>query len=367
MYLTLFDIAPRMLRLLPPEAAHELTLQLLEKGIYLSQKQPEDPKLAQTIFGMRFPNPLGMAAGFDKDGRVPNQVLDLGFGFTEVGTVTPHPQDGNPKPRLFRLTQDEAILNRMGFNNAGFTALKDRLDNLERKGVVGINIGANKNSQNPNEDYIEGLQFFSNLADYFTINISSPNTPGLRDLQTPERLHELLSWFMQTRSAMMSGGHPWRPIFVKLAPDLLDHELPVIVDCLVENAVDGIIISNTTISRDGVQEGGLAGQAGGISGAPLFEIATHMLAKVYCLTKGRIPLIGVGGIDSGEAAVAKLEAGASLLQIYTGLVYKGPGLVRKIKRYLIDYMEENGLNTISEITGSNAELWVKDPQEAMEQ
>ncbi len=367
MLLTLFDLSLPLLRLLPPEFSHELTIQALEKGIYPKQKEEDSPLLKQEFFGLTFPNPIGMAAGFDKNGTVPNQLLKMGFGFVEAGTVTPEPQPGNPKPRLFRLPEEQAVMNRMGFNNKGFDELEEEFRFMERSGVIGINIGANKTSTNPQEDYIKGLQQLNHCADYFTINISSPNTPGLRDLQSPKKLYELLSGIMATRGAMMSAGQPWRPILVKLAPDIVEADLPVIIDCLMENAVDGIIISNTTISRDGLRESALAGQAGGISGRPLFELSTQMLARVHLLTKGEIPLIGVGGIESEITALAKLEAGASLLQLYTGMIYQGPGLIHRIKDFLTDYMQDNDLTSISEITGENAELWAKDPQEAMEE
>ncbi len=363
MLLNLFNLLTPLMRILPPETAHEVTLRTLEYGIYPKQSHEDDIRFNQNIFGYSFPNPIGIAAGFDKNGRVPHHLLNLGFGFVEVGTLTPKPQNGNPKPRLFRLYSDQAILNRMGFNNQGFSKFTQNYSTHHKNGIVGINIGANKNSQNPNEDYVSGIQNLNQLADYFTINISSPNTPGLRDLQNPEKLNQLLSWLMATRGALMSGGHPWRPILVKLSPDIFDDELPQIIDCLLINAVDGIIISNTTTSRDGLHESGLAGESGGLSGKPLFQNSTHVLAKVYRQTKGAIPLIGVGGIDSGETALAKIQAGASLIQLYTGLVYKGPGLISKIKKHLINHMEVNNLQSISQITGSQADAWAENPDE----
>ena len=361
----LTDLLQPLLRLCPPEAAHELSIRCLEYGLYPKQTHWDDDRLEQTLFGLRFINPVGLAAGYDKDGRVPNQLLGMGFGFVEVGTVTPKPQSGNPQPRLFRIPNDQAVINRMGFNNAGFDALVQREQSREHKGIIGINIGANRNSLRPDEDYIAGIETLNKYADYFTINISSPNTPGLRDLQNPKQLHELLSWLTSTRSAMMSGGHSWRPILVKLSPDILPDELADIISCLKVNAVDGIIISNTTTSRDGMEESAVAGNPGGLSGRPLFMSSTHMLAKIYQLTNGKIPIVGVGGIESPETAIAKLEAGASLIQLYTGLIYNGPGLIQKIKYALLEYMEQNGFSSINQITGRQADLWAQAPEDAI--
>lgn len=347
------------LRLLDPEKAHNVTIWALEHGFYKKQKEQENPILQQDLWGMRFDNPVGMAAGFDKDGRVADALLDMGFGFVEVGTVTPKPQEGNEKPRLFRIPEERAVINRMGFNNKGQTAIKKRLENRKQGGIIGVNIGANKLTAEPIEDYVEGLKVLYPLADYFTINISSPNTPGLRGLQAPEKLHALLSLVIATRGAMMESGYSWKPLLVKLAPDIEADDLPAVVECLQVNCVDGIIISNTTVSRDGLADTAIAGQAGGLSGAPLFYKSTHILAKVYQLTKGEIPLVGVGGIDSGEKAIDKILAGASLIQLYTGLVYEGADLIVSIKRDIARYITEHNLQSVTEMVGSQANIWAK--------
>jgi dihydroorotate dehydrogenase len=351
----LLNVAQSGLLFLNPERAHELTLRALERGVY-ERGRPDDPRLRQTLFGLDFPNPLGMAAGFDKDARVPAALLGMGFGFTEIGTVTPKPQTGNPRPRVFRLIRERGAINRLGFNSGGHEAalvrLRDRPD-----GIVGVNIGANKDSTDPVEDYAAGLRVFYDVADYFAVNISSPNTPGLRDLQAPDRLNGLLSRLMPDRAAFEGNGKPRRPILVKLAPDIHDDDLASAVAALVANSVDGVILTNTTITRDGVGQSSYRAEAGGLSGRPLFQRSTRMLAKVSLLTEGKIPLIGVGGIDSGETALAKIHAGASLIQLYTGLIYEGAPLAGRIKRSLLDAMEKAGVNSIAPLIGTDAERW----------
>ncbi len=354
----LYRLARPLLELIGPETAHELTLGMLEYGLY-RRGRPDDPRLHQEIWNLRFRNPIGIAAGFDKNGRVPDALINLGFGFVEVGTVTPKPQFGNPRPRVFRLSEDHAVINRLGFNGEGRAAVHARLRKRSRTGVVGVNIGANKDSKNRTEDYVDSLGALADVADYFTVNISSPNTPGLRDLQDPEHLNALLSWLFAARGALMEAGEPWRPILVKLSPDIVDQDLPAVINCLAENEIEGIVVSNTTISRAGLAAGKYAKQEGGLSGRPLFDMSTRMLARIYLMTEGRIPLIGVGGIDSGETALAKIEAGASLVQIYTGLIYEGPHLVTRIKRKLIAHLDAHGFKNISECVGYNAEHWLE--------
>jgi dihydroorotate dehydrogenase len=357
MLAALYDLALPLLFGLDPERAHELTLKALEAGVHPRPAAPDHPCLATLAWGLALPNPLGMAAGYDKDARVPDALIGMGLGHVEVGTVTPRPQSGNPRPRLFRLVRDRALINRLGFNNAGHAAALARLRRRARHGIVGVNVGANRDSADRVADYVAGVRAFCAVADYLTINISSPNTPGLRDLQAPAALDELLARVLDARAALVSSGAPRRPIVVKLAPDIAEADLEDIVGVLVRRGIDGIAVSNTTLSRDGLAETALAREAGGLSGRPLLQRSTAMLARVYLLTGGRMPLIGIGGIDSGAAAVAKLEAGATLLQLYTGLVYEGPGLIARIKTDLVDYARREGLARIGDAAGRRAQHW----------
>jgi dihydroorotate dehydrogenase len=352
-----FDLVRPLLFALDPERAHELTLKSLEAGIYPRSFAPDDARLAAQVWGLAVPNPLGIAAGFDKDARVYDSVLGMGLGFAEVGTVTPKPQEGNPRPRVFRLTEDRALINRLGFNNGGHAAMLARLARRRPRGVVGVNVGANKDSADRASDYVEGIRRFYDVASYLAVNVSSPNTPGLRDLQAPAALDALLARVLTARSEMMAAGKPKRAMVVKLAPDIAEDDLPPVVDVLMRRGIDGIAIGNTTLSRVGVSDAGLARQAGGVSGRPLFHRSTVMLARVYRLTQGSIPLIGIGGIDSGPSAIAKIEAGATLLQLYTGLVFEGPGLIARIKRDLVHYATEHKLARISDAAGCRAEEW----------
>ena len=359
----LYDLARPLLFAFDPERAHALTLAALEAGLYPRPQSPDDPRLALTLWGLDFPNPLGIAAGFDKDARVPDSLLGMGFGHAEVGTVTPRPQEGNPRPRVFRLVRDRALINRLGFNSTGHAAALARLQRRAQAGVsgvvgvVGVNVGANRDAEDRVADYVAGVHAFWDVASYFTVNISSPNTPGLRDLQAPAALDDLLARVMDARAVSMAAGRPGRPVVVKLAPDIAEEDLEPIVRVLVARGVDGIAVSNTTLARDGLTETELAKEAGGLSGRPLLHRSTVMLARVFLLTGGRIPLIGVGGIDSGAAAIAKVEAGASLLQLYTGLVYEGPGLLARIKRDLVAYVEREKLVRLGEAIGRRAEEW----------
>jgi dihydroorotate dehydrogenase len=353
----LADLALPFLRTLDPEKAHELTLKAMESGLYPRSMEADDPRLAQTLWGMNFPNPIGIAAGFDKNARVPDAILQSGFGFAEVGTVTPHPQQGNPSPRVFRLPKDGAMINRLGFNNEGHAGVLARLTRHARHGVVGVNIGANKDSTDREADYVAGLEAFISVADYFTVNISSPNTPGLRDLQAPKELNSLLARLMAKRDELIEQGAATRPITVKLSPDIADDDIAPICDRLVAHGVDGIIVSNTTLERTGLHASPQSSETGGLSGAPLHERSTRLLAKVYVQTQGQVPLIGVGGINSGQTALQKIEAGASLIQLYTGLIYEGPGLVGKIKKALIRGVEHAGVASIAALTGVSADEW----------
>lgn len=360
MLTSLFDFARPALLTLSPEDAHEVTLRSLEMGIYPRCSRPDDPALAVSVFGLTFPNPVGIAAGFDKDARVPDASLAMGCGFAEIGTTTPLPQSGNPRPRVFRLVADRAVINRLGFNNAGHAAALERLKRRTGGGIVAVNIGANKDSADRAADYVKGLETFYDVASTFTVNISSPNTPGLRDLQAPAALDDLLGRIMSARKILVKAGRPKRPIVVKLAPDIAEEDIGPITGRLLAHEVDGIAVSNTTLARTGLQDGNRK-EAGGLSGRPLFLRATVMLAKVHQATRGQVPLIGIGGIDSGEAALAKIEAGASLVQLYTGLIYEGPGLIQRIKDHLAKACRERGVGSLAQITGVKAAEWAAKP------
>lgn len=359
---TFYRLARPLLYALDPEQAHELTLKTLEAGVYPRPSPSDNAGLGVEAWGLRFSNPLGIAAGFDKDARVPDAILGMGFGFAEIGTVTPRAQEGNPRPRVFRLVPDNALINRLGFNNQGHAAALARLTARgTRGGIVGVNVGANKDAADRAADYVEGIRRFAGVASYFTVNISSPNTPGLRDLQAPAALDGLLAQVMAAREEMVAAGHPRRPIIVKLAPDLAEEDIAPTVDVLRARRVDGIAVSNTTLSRAGLTDAALAGEAGGVSGRPLFHRSTVMLARVYRLTRGEVPLIGLGGIDSGATALAKIEAGATLLQLYTGLVYAGPALIGDIKRGLAAAMRRQGLVALGDAVGRRSEEWAAAP------
>jgi dihydroorotate dehydrogenase len=358
-----FGLVRPLLFALHPERAHELTLKSLQTGLHPRSRTSDDPRLAVELWGLRFPNPLGTAAGFDKDGRVPDAVLAMGFGHAEVGTVTPMPQAGNPRPRVFRLVADRALINRLGFNNAGQAAALERLKRRPHRGIVGVNVGANKDAPDRTADYVAGVSAFYDVASYFTLNISSPNTPGLRDLQAPTALDELLSRVLAAREALMAEGKPRRPIMVKIAPDIAEDDLAPMVQVMVARGVDGIAVSNSTLARHGLSNEALAGEAGGVSGRPLFHRSTVVLARVHLLTGGRVPLVGIGGIDCTNRAIAKIEAGASLLQLYTGLVFEGPGLVTRIRREMLAHVERQRLPSITAAVGRRAAEWAGRPLE----
>ena len=329
--------------LIEAERAHRLTIDALK---LMPQAAPARAGLLATeVAGIAFPNPLGMAPGFDKDAEVPDAVLGLGFGFTEIGTVTPRPQPGNPKPRLFRLKEDQAVINRMGFNNGGLEAARARLAKRKAVGVVAANVGANKDSADRIADYLTGIAAFRDLASYITVNISSPNTPGLRDLQGDKELNDLLSAIAAERQA----GDP--PIFLKVAPDLDEAAPGRIVEAVVKHGIAAIIVSNTTISRPRLTSRH-AGEAGGLSGAPLRDLAQQRLRDFHAVAKGAIPLVGVGGIATAEDAWARIRAGASLIQLYSAMVYAGPGLARQITRGLERLMQRDGFTSIAEAVGS---------------
>ena len=355
------NLARPALFALTPEDAHELTLKALENGIYPRGTAVQFTALAQTVFGLEFPNPIGVAAGYDKDARVPDAVLGLGCGFAEIGTVTPLAQAGNPKPRVFRLIEDEGLINRLGFNNGGHAAALTRLRARRgRPGIVGVNIGANKDASDRIADYVQGLKAFNEVATYFTINISSPNTPGLRDLQAPAVLDELLVRVMAARAALVAGGATSRPVIVKIAPDVAASDIEPICERLAAHRVDGIAVSNTTLARDGLKSPART-EAGGLSGRPVFARSTIMLARVFQATGGAIPLIGIGGIDSPQSALQKIEAGATLLQIYTGLVYQGPGLIGRINAHLADAIARSGVTSLAQLRATKVNAWAAKP------
>jgi dihydroorotate dehydrogenase len=311
------------------EIAHQLALGALAAGV-APRTRMDFPRLHRRILGLDFPNPVGLAAGFDKNGEVPDAALALGFGFIEIGSVTPRPQPGNPRPRLFRAEEDHAIVNRLGFNNEGHDAVHARLATRKRRGIVGVNLGANRDSPDRVADYVAGVMRFANVASYLVINISSPNTPGLRDLQEKEALTRLLAAVADARAA--APPHP--PVLVKIAPDLDDDALAAIADTVIAAGMEGMIVSNTTLSRDGISDPKLAAEPGGVSGRPLFAPSNKMLARLRGMVGDKLVLIGVGGIDSATAARQKLAAGADLVQLYTGMVYEGPGLPGRIVREL---------------------------------
>jgi len=343
-----FPLIRPLLHALDAETAHGLTIRLL-KLMPPAAARPLVSHLAVSTLGLHFANPLGLAAGFDKNAEVPDAMLAQGFGFVEVGTVTPKPQSGNPRPRLFRLAEDSAVINRLGFNNDGRAAALARLAARRRgAGPVGVNLGANKDSSDRIADYVAGIEAFSEVADYLAVNISSPNTPGLRSLQSRAELQSLLARLNEARA--QQAQRP--PMLLKIAPDLRDDELEDIARCCGGETVDGIIVSNTTIARPPLKSRH-AHEPGGLSGAPLFELSTRQLARLYLLTQGRIPLIGVGGIGDAETAWAKILAGATLLQLYSALVYRGPGLVAEILEGLSARLTRGG-STLATVRGRDA-------------
>jgi dihydroorotate dehydrogenase len=344
-----YRYAGPLVRLLSPEAAHGLTLRLLRSGLVPRQPAVDDPLLAVRLWGRDFPNPIGLAAGFDKNGEVPDAMLDQGFGFVEVGSVTPRPQPGNPKPRLFRLPEDQALINRMGFNNQGLAAVAGRLAGRRRRGIVGANLGKNKDTEDAAADYEKGVEALGPLADYLVINVSSPNTPGLRALQGRAPLEALVD---RTVKALQRLPAP-PPLLLKIAPDLTDDDKHDIAEVAVAGGLDGLIISNTTIARPASLRSPDKDETGGLSGAPLFDPSSAVLADFYRLTGGRLPLIGVGGIATAEQAYAKIRAGASLLQLYSALVFHGPGLVTRIKRGLVQHLRQDGFASLGEAVGAD--------------
>ena len=345
------DLAAAALRGLDPETAHWATVQLLKTGLGPRAPRTGQPRLAVDLCGLALANCVGLAAGFDKNAEAPDAMLAAGFGFVECGTVTPLPQAGNPRPRLFRLSEDRAVINRMGFNNAGLEAFAGRLGARRRRGVVGANIGANKDSADRIGDYVAGLQRLWGLADYFTVNVSSPNTPGLRALQTRAALADLLGRLGEARADLTARGGGC-PVFLKVAPDLAEDEIEAIVETSLAQSLDAIIVGNTTTTRPDGLRSPLKDEAGGLSGAPLSALSTRVLGQFHQAAGGRIALIGVGGIASGADAYAKICAGAQAVQLYSAMVYDGPGLVVRVRRELEARLAADGFAHVAQAVGS---------------
>ncbi|MGJ8560604.1 MAG: quinone-dependent dihydroorotate dehydrogenase [Litorimonas sp.] len=349
----LYRAGTEMLRRLPAETAHLTTVRLLKAGLGPKTGIIDRPELHTTVGGLALPNPVGLAAGFDKNAEVQDAMLRAGFGFVECGTVTPKPQAGNAKPRLFRLPDHAAVINRMGFNNDGLDAFAGRLRTRQgNPGVVGANLGANKDSTDRIADYLEGLTRLWGLSDYFTINISSPNTPGLRKLQGADEMDELLERIAMTRAKLAAGGTNY-PVFLKVAPDLDESAIPRVVEQVRMYALDAIIVANTTIDRPAAIGAQWKDEAGGLSGQPLFEKSTRLLGQFYDATNGKIDLIGVGGVGSGAQAYAKIKAGAKAVQLYSALVFNGPQLVEEICDDLSARLKADGFATIAEAVGTD--------------
>ncbi len=346
----LHDAATRALHLLDPETAHRLTIRGLSLGLGPRVAGADDPLLATELFGAKVPNPIGLAAGFDKNAEVPDEMLAAGFGLVEVGSVTPLPQGGNPRPRLFRLTEDEAVINRMGFNNEGLEKAAGRLIRRRaRRGLVGVNIGANKDAADRVADYVTGFRRVAALAGYVVVNVSSPNTPGLRLLQQKDELARLLAALEAARRGMVAV-----PLVLKIAPDLAPEDCADIAALAIEHGLDGLIVSNTTLARPETLRSAHKAEAGGLSGRPLMAPSTALLAEMRRLTAGRLTLIGAGGVGSGADAYAKIRAGAAAVQLYSALVYHGPGLVGRIKAELAALLRADGYRTVAEAVGTGA-------------
>jgi dihydroorotate dehydrogenase len=338
------------LRRVPPELGHKLAIEALKLGAVPADPSEDDPVLRCRVFGLDFRNPIGLAAGFDKDAEVIDPALGLGFGFVEAGTVTPKPQPGNPRPRLFRLDEDEAVINRYGFNSAGLEAFVERLARRSGRGVVGANVGHNKDSIDRVADFSAGVAAVAPHADYIVVNVSSPNTPGLRELQARQAMGSLLAAVMAARARGQAGRKP--PLLVKVAPDLSRDEASDIVEAALAAGVDGLIVGNTTVSRPPDLSSPCRDEAGGLSGRPLMRRSTECLATFYALTRGRLPLIGCGGVASGADAYAKIRAGAALVQLYTAMVFRGPGLVGDVKRELAALLRRDGFACIGDAVGA---------------
>jgi dihydroorotate dehydrogenase len=364
----MYQIIKPILFLIPAETAHNLTLAVLKyapRFFWARYQSPSNASLKISLWGRNFPNPVGLAAGFDKNAESLSGIFCLGFGFVEAGTVTVKPQIGNPRPRVFRCPEQAAVINRMGFPNGGVAAFKDNLKKFLAKkpkpnGILGLNIGMNKDQTDAAKDYTSLVRSLAPMADYLTINISSPNTPGLRNLQEKEPLTELLTAVLAERKNACGQFPP--PLFVKLAPDLTDDQLSDISEVLLALKIDGVILGNTTLSRPDTLPQSFREEKGGLSGAPLVDLSTSVIRKFYALSKGQIPIIGVGGIKNGKDAYAKIRAGASLVQLYSSLIFQGPSLPSMINRELLELLARDGYQNISEAIGVDHKIDLEDEQ-----
>lgn len=341
-------------RLLDAESAHKLAIWAASRKLLFAPKisQHDEDILASKTLGMTFKNPIGLAAGFDKDAEAFDGLANLGFGFIEVGSVTPKPQPGNPQPRVFRLPEDQAVINRYGFNSKGHLAVKTNVENRSSKIVLGINLGKNKTSENATSDYVEGVRTLGPFADYLVINVSSPNTPGLRSLQGKKELEVLTSKVIEARNRELKDRRP--PVLLKIAPDLEEQDKIDIASVALKNKVDGLIVSNTTISRPDSLKSSNKSESGGLSGGPVKEVSTLAIRDMYRLTKGQIPIVGVGGVSNGQDAYEKIRAGASLVQLYTSFIYQGPPVAYSVASELADILRNDGFNNVSEAVGIDA-------------
>ncbi|MBL8697001.1 MAG: quinone-dependent dihydroorotate dehydrogenase [Alphaproteobacteria bacterium] len=347
--MSLLDLALPLFRCVDAERAHLGAIRALRLAAPFLRSAADDPILAQTLWGRAFPNPLGIAAGFDKHAEVPDALLALGFGFAEIGSVTPRPQPGNSRPRVFRLDADRAVINRYGFNSEGIPAVAARLARRQRRGVLGVNLGKNKETADAADDYVAGVKALAGFADYVVVNVSSPNTPGLRALQDRAALDGLVA---RVQAAMPAGAPP--PLLVKIAPDLTAEDLADVADVALARGLAGVIVSNTTLARPESLQSAARSETGGLSGAPLMGPSTEMLRRMRRLTAGKLVLIGVGGVSSGTDAYAKIRAGASLVQLYTALAFEGPGLIGRIKRDLVAALRRDGFKSVTDAVGVEA-------------
>lgn len=351
-----YPLAGPLLFRFEPETAHGLTIKMLKSGLVPPARGKDEPALHTRVWGLDFTNPVGLAAGFDKNAEVVDAMLNQGFGFVEPGSVTPRPQPGNPRPRLFRLVEQRAVINRMGFNNEGLEAFAQRLERRRTAGrrapgIVGANLGKNKDTVDAADDYVIGVRRLAPLADYLVVNVSSPNTPGLRALQGRDPLRALLERVLEARASCGLTRNP--PLLLKIAPDLTVEDKSDIAAVALESGIDGLIVSNTTIARPDSIPAAMRSEAGGLSGAPLFEASTSVLREIYALTGGKLPIVGVGGVATGADAYAKIRAGASLVQLYSAMVYAGPAVVHRIRRELADLLRRDGFRSVAEAVGAD--------------
>ncbi|WP_181699923.1 quinone-dependent dihydroorotate dehydrogenase [Chthonobacter albigriseus] len=358
--MTLATLASGLLRRFDPETAHGLAIKALKYGVVPAPLPVRDTRLQVRFFDLTLANPLGMAAGFDKNAEVPDALIAMGFGFAEVGTLTPRPQSGNPKPRIFRLPEAKGVINRLGFNNEGHQSALARLSARSGNGVVGVNVGANKDSQDRAGDYVAGVSLFARFASYFTANVSSPNTPGLRDLQAREALDDLLGRVVGARDDTIDAAGRRVPVLLKIAPDVTEEGLDDIADVAIRRGIDGLIVSNTTVSRAGLTHP-LAGETGGLSGAPLFERSTIVLAKMRERVGPKPFIIGVGGVADAASAVEKIAAGADAVQLYTGFIYGGPALVPAILTGMLSILDREKVSSVAALRSTRLSAWADRP------